>query len=140
MATANKFLAFTDDLAEGIHTLASDQLVFALTAAANAPVNTNTVLANLTEITYTNLSTRNITTSSSTQTAGQYSLVNADLVISASGGAANAFRYLCMYNDTASSPLVDPLVLWWDYGSDLTLGDGESLTADFGANTFTLGA
>jgi len=140
MATYNKFLAFTDDLAEGIHTLASDTLDIALTAAASAPVNTNTVLANLTEISYTNMDAdRTIATVSSTQTAGQYSLVQTDEVLTATGTVAG-FRYIVLFNQTASSPLVDPLIAWWDYGSDLVLLNTETLTLDFGATTFTLGA
>lgn len=63
MATFNKINSFVEDLAEKVHNLGSDQLAVALTAAANAPVATNTVLANLTQIVYTNLSSRNVTTS-----------------------------------------------------------------------------
>ncbi len=140
MVAFNKFQAFTDDLAEGIHTLATDQLDIATTAAASPPVNTNTVLANLTETNYTNQDAdRSLTTSSSTQTGGQYSLVNADEVLVATGTVAG-FRYIVMFNQTANSPLVDPLIAWWDYGSDLVLLNTESLTLDFGATTFTLGA
>lgn len=130
MATFNKFNSFVEALAEKVHNLGSDQLVVALCAAANAPVATNTQLSDLTQIAYTNLSTRNITTSSSAQTSGLYKLILTDLVLSASGGAAAAFRYVVIYNDTATSP-VDALIGWYDYGSSLTLNDGDSLTLDF---------
>lgn len=130
MATFNKIQAFSENLAEKVHNLGSDALTFALTAAANAPVNTNTILANLTQISYTNLSTRVPTISASSQTSGTYKLVLTDLVLSASGGAAAAFRYSVLYNDTPTSP-ADPLIGWYDYGSDLTLASGESLTYDF---------
>ena len=130
MATFNKIRQFAEDVYEKVHNMGSDALTFALTAAANAPVNTNTILANLTQISYTNLSTRVPTISSSAQTAGVYKLVLTDLVLSASGGSVAAFRYPVLYNDTPTSP-ADPLIGWYDYGSDLTLASGESLTLDF---------
>lgn len=129
MATFNKTNAFVENLAEKVHNLGADQLVVALTAAANAPVATNSVLADLTQISYTNLSSRNVTTSSSSQTSGTYKLICADLVLTASGTVA-AFRYVVLYNDTPTSP-ADPLIGWYDYGSDLTLLNGETLTIDF---------
>lgn len=135
MATYNKFNSFVEALAEKVHNLGSDQLVVALTAAANAPVATNTQLANLTQVSYTNLSSRNITTSSSSQSSGTYSLVLNDLVLTASGGSVATFRYVVIYNDTATN---DELICWYDYGSDVTLADGETFTIDFGASLFTL--
>lgn len=136
MASYNKFRQFVEDLAHGVHDLESDQLVVALTAAANAPVNTNEILANLTEVSYTSLSSRNITTSSSGQTTGTYSLVLTDLVLTASGSVAT-FRYVAIYNDTPTSP-ADPLICWFDYGSDVSLASGETFTVDFGSSLFTL--
>lgn len=130
MATYNKFNQFVEDLAHGVHDLETDQLVVALTAAANAPVATNTVLANLTQVSYTNCSTRNITTSTSAQTSGTYKLVLTDLVLTASGGTVGPLRYVVVYNDTPTTP-ADPLISWFDYGSDITLADGETLTIDF---------
>ena len=136
MAAYNKFQAFVEHQAEKVHNLGADQLVVALCAAANAPVATNSVLADLTQISYTNLSTRNITTSSSAQTTGTYKLVLTDLVLTASGGSVGPFRYVVIYNDTPTSP-ADPLIAWYDYGSDVTLNDGETFTVDFeGTNGF----
>lgn len=136
MASYNKFNAWVDNMVE-VANLATDQLATALTAAANAPVATNSVLADLTQIAYTNLSSRNITTSSSSQTSGTYSLVVADLTLTASGGAVATFRYVVIYDDTPTSP-ADPLICWYDYGSNVTLADGESFLLDFGASLFTL--
>ncbi len=134
MATHNKIQHFVEDVAHGVHNLGSDQLVVALCAAANAPVATNETLSNLTEISYTNCSTRNITTSTSVQTTGTYQLTLTDLVLTASGGTVGPFRYVVIYNDTPTSP-ADPLICWYDYGSDITLADGETFTIDFdGAN------
>ena len=137
MASYNKINQFVEDICHGVHDLETDQLTVALTAAANAPVAGNSVLADLTEISYTNLSSRNITTSSSGQTSGSYTLVLTDLQLDASGGAVATFRYVAIYNDTPSSP-ADPLICWYDYGSDVDLADGESFTIDFGSQLFTL--
>lgn len=137
MATYNKFNQAVEDWLHGVYAADTDQFTVALCAAANAPVATNTVLANLTEISYTNLSSRNLTTSTSAQSSGTYTQLFADLTLSASGGAAAAFRYVVIYNNTPASPL-DPLLCWYDYGSDLTLADGESLLIDFTTSTFTV--
>ena len=128
MASFTKFQPFVEYLAEKAFNLGSDQLVIALCASGSAPVNTNGLLGDLTTISYTNLSTRNITTSSSAQTSGTYKLVLTDLVLTASGGSVAAFRYVVIYDDTAAS---DQLVGFYDYGSSLTLADTETLTIDF---------
>lgn len=126
MAVFNKFDCFVENVAEKVHNLGSDQLTLALTNSA--PSAANTVLANITEISYTNLSTRNITTSSSSQTSGLYKLVVADTTLTSTGGSTGPFRYVVVYNSTAAG---GPLIGWYDYGSALTLNTGESLTVDF---------
>lgn len=130
MATFSKFNAFVEHLAEGVHNLQSNQLVIALTNTA--PVATNSVLADITQISYTNLSSRNITTTSSAQTSGLYRLILTDLTLTATGGSVGPFRYVVIFNDTPTSP-ADPLIGFYDYGSALTLAAGESLTVDFDA-------
>jgi hypothetical protein len=127
MATFNKFNSFTEALAEKVHNLGSDTLTVALCAAANAPVATNTVLADLTQISYTNLSARTLGSITSTQTSGVYTLDAADLVLTASGTVAT-FRYIVIYNDTAAS---DQLIGWTDYGSDVSLINGETFAIKF---------
>ena len=128
MASFTKFYSFVEALAEKTHNLGSDTLTVALVAAANPPSQSNTVLANLTQISYTNCSSRALSISSSSQTTGTYKLIVADLVLTATGGSVGPFRYIVVYNETATD---DPLIGWYDYGSDLTLADGESLTLDF---------
>lgn len=130
MASFNKFNQFPEDLAKGVHNLATGTITVALCAAANAPIASNSVLANLTQIAYTNLSTRVVTTTSCVQTSGTLKLILVDLVLTASGGSVAPFRYVVLYNDTPTSP-ADPLIGYYDYGSDLTLANGETLTIDF---------
>ena len=133
MASFNKLQPFVEAVAEKKHDLGSDQLVIALTNTA--PDATDGVLTDLTEISYTNLSSRNITTTSSAQTTGTYKLVLADLVLTASGGAVATFRYVYIYNGTATN---DDLIGYYDNGSTVTLGDGDKFTIDFDASAGTL--
>ena len=126
MATFNKFDSFVEAVAEGTHNLGSNQLTIALSNVA--PTAANSVLANITEITYTNLSTRNLTTSSSAQSGGLYRLIVADTTLTSTGGSTGPFRYVVVYNSTAAG---GPLIGWFDYGSSITLLAGESLTVDF---------
>jgi hypothetical protein len=140
MATFNKFNQFVEDLAKGVHNFTSDStctLKVALTAAANAPVATNSVLADLTQISYTNLSSREVTGVTAEQTNGTVSFTANDLVLTASGGSVATFRYVVLYNDDPTSP-ADPLIGWYDYGSNVTLNDGETFTVDFTTNFATL--
>jgi hypothetical protein len=74
---------------------------------------------------------------SSAQTSGTYKLVLGDVVFTASGGSIGPFRYAVLYNDTPTSP-ADPLIGWWDYGSALTLANGESLNWDADPTTGVL--
>jgi hypothetical protein len=138
MATFNKFNAFVEHLAEGVHNLQSHTLKVMLTNTA--PVATNSVRADLTEIAAGNGYTAGGTAASvtsSAQTSGTYKLVLGDVVITASGGSIGPFRYAVLYNDTPTSP-ADPLIGWWDYGSALTLANGESITWDADPTTGVL--
>lgn len=135
MATFNKINSFVEDIAEKVHNLGADAITVALTTLANVPVASNTVLANLTQISYTNLSARVPTIASSAQSSGTYKLTLTDLVLTASGAVAT-FREVVHYNDTPTSP-ADPLICWHDYGSDVTLANGETFTLDYdGSNGF----
>lgn len=129
MASYTKFQPFVEHLAEKVHNLGSDTLTVALTNTA--PNATDATLSQITEISYTNLSSRALTTSSSSQSSGTYKLVIADLVLTASG-AVGPFRYVVIYNDTPTSP-ADPLIAYFDYGSSISLASGETFTCDFDA-------
>ena len=128
MAAFQKFDSFVEALAEKTHNLGADTLTVALTNTA--PGATNTVLANITEISYTNLSSRVLTSVTSSQTRGTYTLDAADLVLTASG-TVPTFRYVVLYNDTATS---DELIGYYDYGSAVDLLNGETFTITFDAS------
>ncbi len=131
MASFNKFNSFVEHLAEGVINFQDDTLKIVLTDTA--PIAANSVLADLTEISAGNGYPAGgiaATVASSGQTSGTYKLVLDDLTITASGGSVGPFRYFVLVDDTPTSP-ADPLVGWWDYGSSITLLDGESITVDF---------
>lgn len=135
MATFVKINDFVANAVENMD-LESDQLVIALSNTApssessNPTADGNGILGNVTQVSYSNLSSRNLTTTSSGQSSGVYKLVLADLTLTASGGSVAAFRYVYIYNDTVTSP-ADPLIGYYDYGSSLTLNDGDTFTIDF---------
>jgi hypothetical protein len=127
MATYNKFQPWVEYLVEGVN-CDSDQFVVALTDTL--PVNTNATLSQITEISYTNLSSRNLTTTTKTQTGGTYTLDFSDLILTASG-SVGPFRYVVIYDDTVTG---DPLVAWFDYGSSITMNNGDTFTLTFNAS------
>ena len=135
MATYTKFQCFVEDLAEKKHNLASDTLKVAFSNASNVPsASADVKLADITTIVATNLGDVTLTVSSSGQSAGTYKLVVADKTLTASG-AVPAFRYVIIYNDTATD---DPLICFFDYGSEVTLASGDTFKLDFGTELFSL--
>lgn len=138
MATFTKLNGFVENLAEKVFNLGSDQLAVALSNTAPGSESTpptgtaaQCILANVTQVSYTNLSTRNITTSASIQSSGTYKLTLTDLVLTSTGGTTGPFRYVYVYDDTATS---DNLIAYYDYGSSITLQDGDTFTIDFDAS------
>lgn len=132
MATYNKFQDYAEQLHKGIHVWSSHTFKAGLTNSA--PVATNTIYANLTEISAGNgYSAGGMTLDSVTltETTGTAKVTIADEVLTASG-AIGPFRYVPIYNDTATSP-ADALVCWFDYGSSISLANTETFTLDFDA-------
>lgn len=138
-AAANKFRCFVQDVGRKLHNLNSDSLYDMLTNTV--PVNTNTVDGNLTEISAGNGYTAGGTVIGSTaysQTAGTATLTGSNVVFTASGGTIGPFRYVVAVNRTAGSASNRPLILWWDYGSAITLNDTETFTVDHSASILTI--
>lgn len=139
MASFVKFQPFVENLAEKAFNLGSDTLKVALTNTA--PVNTQGVFDPGTNHPppaaangYTS-GGNSVTISSSSQSSGTYKLVLADTTFTASGGSIGPFRYVILYDDTASN---GELIGYWDYGSSITLLTSETLTVDFDASAGVL--
>ncbi len=117
----------------------SDQFTVALSNTAPGSESTDPtgdgdgILGNVTQVAYTNCSARTLTTASHAQTGGTLTLDFNDITLTASGGTVGAFRYVYIYDDTVSTP-VDPLVCYFDYGSSITLADGETLAITINAS------
>lgn len=139
MAAFNKYDQFAVDLAINVHVLTTggSQLQCVLSNTAPVPA-TDAILTNVTQISYTNLTTAPYDTTNvgSETPAGTWDVAGTDIVLTATGAVAT-FRYVILFNDTPTSP-VDPLIGWWDYGSGVTLANGETFTIDFGASIFTI--
>jgi len=129
MATFSKFNSFTTDLTNGAHLFQSH--VYKVMLTNTAPVATNTVFANITDIAAGNGYTAGgtATTVSKSNTTGVEKPLFSDVVFTATGAMAT-FRYAVVYNDTQTSP-AKPLVGWADYGSAVSMVNTNTFTVDF---------
>lgn len=129
MAAYFKFNAFVADIATKVHNLGADALKVLLSNTALAAANA--VKADLTEIAagfgYAAGGTA-VTVTTSAQVAGLYTLAGNQVVFTAAGGSIGPLRYAVLYNST---PGAGPLVGGWDYGSSITLLNGETFTVQF---------
>lgn len=139
MAVFNKFNQFADDLAGGVHDLIGVDHTLNVYLSNTAPdAALDAVKADLAEIaTGAGYAGPQDTQNTGSETTGTVTVVGTDIVITAAGGSIGPFQYVVLYNDTPTSP-ADPLIGWWDYGSPVTLADGETFTINFGASLFTI--
>ncbi len=133
MAAYQKFNVFVEDLTNKVHGLFSVGDLLKIALSNVAPVATNTIFANITEIAagfgYT--AGGDDVQNNGARATGTFTLTGTKVVFTASGGSIGPFRFVVMYNDTPATPL-DPLISFWDHGSALTLADGETFTVKFG--------
>lgn len=139
MASYNKFQDFVEQLGKGVHQLhAAGHTLKVYLSNAVPSASLDAVKTDLAEITNENGYTAPVDIQQDlSESGGTATLTAVDVVITASGGTVGPFQYAVVYNDDPASP-ADPLVCWWDYGSAITLNDGETFTVDFGASVFTL--
>lgn len=132
MATLNKFNVFVSDLANKQHdlkTATSD--VFKVYLTNTQPVVTNTVYNTPADLSTANGYTAGgvtIGVVTGAQISGVFKFSGAsDPSWTASGGNIGPFQFAVLYNSTNASK---PLIGWWDYGSALTLANGNTFTVD----------
>lgn len=124
-----KFNVFQQDLLLGAHRLAAAGDVVKACLTNTAPVATNTVKANITEITaqfgYPAGGSDILNDVTLNVAVGQ--LIGTDVTWTAAGGSFGPFRYVVLYNDTQTVP-AKPLIGWYDYGSSISVNDTEAFT------------
>jgi len=133
VATYNKFTDFANQLLSGTHELGASSDVVKVYLASATPSADDTTKASVAEISAENGYPSG--GSDITNVVSAAKLKGTDVVFTASGGTVGPFRYAVIYNDTAAS---DNLIAWWDYGSAVTLQDGETFTVDFGSSILSI--
>ena len=129
-----KFNSFVEAIAEKVHKLDTDTLNVMLTNTA--PVATNTVKANLTDITAVGTDYpaggKQATLVTSAQTSGTYKLILNDVTFGPVTASVGPFQYAVLYNNSATNK---ELIGWWDNQAPVTLTAGQSFVVDFDGTT-----
>ncbi len=106
--------------------------------ASNPLLANNGLLANVTQISYANYSDdmtvdRQLEGLSASEIAGVFAIDANDLTITALAGGLPAWRYVYIYDDTASG---DPLLVLIDAGEAVTISEGNSHVLRIAAEGF----
>lgn len=136
MASYNKFNNFTQDVCRGAYNFTSGSDVFKVMLTNTAPVATNHLYGDIsaTELVNGNgYTTGGITSAmSDSTTTGTEKVLATNVTWTGSGAGTGSFRYVVIYDATPTSPL-KPLVCWFDFGSSISLGVGDTFTVSFDA-------
>lgn len=131
MASFVKFNAFIDEISKGGHNLQTAVFKAALTNTAPTPA-TDTVWS--TGVYPPPAAAggypsggNTLTTTSAATTGGVFKLVLVDSVFTATGAGIGPFRYVILYNSSASNKLVGS----YDNAASVTLNAGDTFTVDF---------
>lgn len=130
MAAFNKFNVFVQDVANKQHDMKTGTAdVYKVYLTNTAPVATNTVYNTPADLATANGYTNggaSIGTITGSQTSGTFSFSGGtNPSWTASGGSIGPFQYAVLYNSSNASK---PLIGWWDYGTPLTLTNGNTFT------------
>lgn len=133
MATYNKFEPWVEILAnKQVDAFGTTETFNAYLSNATPSASGDRVKADLAEITNQNGYAAPVDIQNdSTRTGGTVTFTGISFTVTASGGSVGPFQYVAIYDDTPTTPDADPLQNWWDYGSALTLLDGESFSVKF---------
>jgi hypothetical protein len=138
-ASFNKFQTFMLQVGQGAHQLHAAGHAVKAYLSNEQPLVTDDVLGDIAEIDVSDETNHGAggadIENDYTESGGQGTLTAVDKVFEASGGTVGPFQFVVLNNTTG-----DLLVGWFDYGSAITLQDGETFTVDFGASLATLGA
>ncbi|MDA9521635.1 hypothetical protein XI06_15100 [Bradyrhizobium sp. CCBAU 11434] len=134
-APFNKFNSTVDALSKKLLNLSSDTMKVVFTNAA--PVATNVAYTDLTsEVANGNGYTTGglATTPTLSNSSGTEKLVCVNVTLTATG-AVGPFRYVVLIDATATG---HELIGWWDYGSSISLANGDTFTVSFDATNGVL--
>jgi hypothetical protein len=121
MAVFNKFHCYVVDLGLQVHNLNKDPLSVYLTNSQ--PRAEHSRKADVEEIRKGNGYKGPVNVDSTySGSNGTGALTVEGHQFEASGGKIGPFRYVVLCNPSAAGT---PLIAWWDYGSEITLDDGE---------------
>ena len=135
MASFNKVQDFVEQLGLAKHNLNTDTFSVYLSNATPS-ASLDAVKADLAEITNQNGYTAPIDTQNTWAESGGTGTMTGTMCVVTATGAVGPFQYVALFNDTQTSP-ADPLVGWWDYGSALTLANGETFSVKFNNSATT---
>lgn len=137
MATYTKYQDAVEKLGTAIHNFDAAGHVFKAAVHSDAPVvASDDELADLTQVAGVGYTSGGEDIQNAwSETGGIGTCTAVDVVWTAGAGDWTAGRYVSIYNDTSTG---DKLWCSFDYGSNFTLLNGETLTLDFGATLFTI--
>jgi hypothetical protein len=132
MATYNKFNSWVEYLcgdADVVGTAGSGADTFkAYLSNATPSASADVFKADLAEITNQNGYTAPVSLANvGTRSSGTLTVTATSFTVTATG-AVGPFQYVPIYDDTLAS---DPLVNWFDYGSAITMANGETFAVLF---------
>lgn len=134
--TYNKFQDFSEQLIRGVHDFDAHTFKIALTNTAPVATQTQWNTTNHPAPAAANgyAAGGNATTISIAEVTGTTTVQGTEVTFTAAGGSIGPFRYAVLYNNSSASPTTAVLG-WLDYGSSITLGDGETFIVRFNSTT-----
>lgn len=137
MATYTKYESFIQFLVDELVDLFGTTDTFRAVIHSDAPVvATDDELADLTQITGTGYTAGGEDIQNdATRTGGTVTMTAVDVVWTATAADWTAGRYVSIHDDTS---VTDKLQCSFDYGSNFTVGNGETFTLNFGASLCTV--
>lgn len=138
MAVFNKFNQFVADVAHKLHDMNTGTTdVYKVYLTNTAPVVTNTVYNTPADLTTANGYTATgttIGTITGAQVSGTFSFSGGtNPSWTASGGSIGPFEWAVLYNSTSGK-----LIGWWDYGTTITLTNGNTFVVSLPSPILTL--
>lgn len=137
MASYVKYEAWIEQLCNKLIDCFGTTDTFKAVIHSDAPVvASDDELADLTQVTGTGYTAGGEDIQNdSTRSGGTVTFTAVDVTWTASAADWGAARYVSIHDDTSTN---DKLMCSFDYGSNFTLGNGETFTVDFGSNLFTI--